>query len=97
MIGAGRLRANTVTWALEADCVQCGEWKIGAPVTQGISDNIIVWAVIFIAGATLVGQILMWFHPLTEATYAAVVGDIKARRRSATVKSADAAAVPVGA
>lgn len=123
IMGLGVFGTNTLMWALEADCVEYGEWKIGvrtegttyavfsfmrkmgqalggfiggwalvwagfvaedvadgATVSDEVAGNIIMWAAIFIAVATLLGQILMWFYPLTEARYAEIVEEIKARR-----------------
>ncbi len=122
-MGLGIFGTNTLMWALEADCVEFGEYKIGvrtegttyavfsfmrkmgqalggfiggwalvwagfvaaavaagAEVSDEVATNIVVWGVIFIALATLLGQVIMWFYPLSEARFQEIVLEIAGRR-----------------
>ncbi len=123
VMGLAVYGANTLMWALEADCVEYGEWKIGqrtegttyaifsfmrkmgqalggflggfalvwagfdaaavkagAEVTQGVADNIVLWAVIFLFTGTFLGQLVMFFYPLSEAKFLQIVQEIATRR-----------------
>ncbi|MFW6600504.1 glycoside-pentoside-hexuronide (GPH):cation symporter [Propionibacteriaceae bacterium Y2011] len=132
VMGIGVYGTNTLMWALEADCVEYGEWKIGkrtegttyavfsfmrkmgqalggfiggwalvwagfvaedvaagAPVSAEVAGNIVLWAVVFVAGATLFGQIVMWFYPLTEARFQEIVAEIQTRRTERLQRQTD--------
>lgn len=123
IMGLGVFGINTLMWALEADCVEYGEWKIGArtegttyavfsfmrkmgqalggfiggwalvwagfqaaevaagaPVSDTVATNIILWATAAIVVTTLIGQLIMWFYPLTEVRFGEIVREISARR-----------------
>ncbi len=123
VLGLGVFGVNTLMWALEADCVEFGEWKIGArtegttyavfsfcrkmgqalggflggfalvwagfnaaEVSQGIQPPdevgraILFWALVFVVGATALGQLVMAAYPLSEAKYQEIVQAIALRR-----------------
>lgn len=123
VLGIGVYGTNTLMWALEADCVEYGEWRVGKR-TEGttyavfsfmrkmgqslgglaggwaltwagfnsdavaaggdVSDvtarNIVLWAAGFMVVATAIGQLFMWFYPLTEKKYAEIVAEIRERQ-----------------
>ena len=45
-----------------------------------VADGIRMWAAIIIMAGTLLGQIVMYFYPLTEQRYLEIVNEIAARR-----------------
>jgi glucuronide carrier protein len=52
----------------------------GARPGPEVADGIRMWAAIIIMGGTLLGQIVMYFYPLTEQRYLEIVNEIAARR-----------------
>lgn len=132
LMGLGVFGINTLMWALEADCVEYGEWRIGArtegttyavfsfmrkmgqalggfiggwallwagfqaaevaagaPVSDTVAMNIVLWGTGAIAVSTLVGQLIMWFYPLTERRFAEIVEEISARRATGAEQPAE--------
>lgn len=132
IMGFGVFGINTLMWALEADCVEYGEWRIGArtegttyavfsfmrkmgqalggfiggwvlvwagfqsaqvaagaPVSDTVAMNIVLWATGAIVVTTLVGQLIMWFYPLTERRFAEIVEEIAARRDAGAEQSSE--------
>jgi glucuronide carrier protein len=123
VIGIGMALLNTMTWALEADTVEYGEWKThvrteGATyaafsftrkVGQAIGQGLVGYALGAVGyqqaeggvravqtAETLLGiryttaflpavfflaaMLIMWSYPLTEARFAEIVAEIRARR-----------------
>jgi glucuronide carrier protein len=72
----GFVGALALGWAgfVAADVAQ------GIDPSQAVANNIRIWAAILIAAGTLLGQLLMYFYPLSEEKYLEIVGEIAARR-----------------
>jgi len=120
---------NTMTWALEADTVEYGEWKthirtegatyaafsftrklgqaVGAslagaalgyygyvsavdgkaqPQSESTLDGIHVATAVLPAAFFLAALVIMWSYPLTEARFAEILEQIRARRVAAAAK-----------
>lgn len=72
----GFLGGLALGWAgfVAADVAQ------GQPPDPDVANNIRMWAAIIIMAGTLLGQLVMYFYPLTEQRYLEIVGEIAARR-----------------
>lgn len=72
----GAVGGWALTWAgFSAAAVSAGE-----PVSDAVAHSIVLWGVGGIVVATAVGQLIMWFYPLTEARFAEIVEEIATRR-----------------